>query len=64
MNVRVLTPAPDKGPEDDRVALSMEAFKHAFLDNLFYVQGKIPALATRHDYYMAIAFTVKPFWAY
>jgi starch phosphorylase len=59
MNVRVLTPPPDQGPEDDRVALSMEAFKHAFLDNLFYVQGKIPALATRHDYYMALAYTVR-----
>jgi len=44
---------------DDRVALSKEAFKHAFLDNLFYVQGKTPALATRHDYYMALAYTVR-----
>ncbi len=59
MNVRVLTPRPDDTPEDERVALSMEAFKHAFLDNLFYVQGKIPALATKHDYYMALAFTVR-----
>ena len=59
MNVRVLPPAQDDGPEDDRVALSKEAFKHAFLDNLFYVQGKIPALATKRDYYMALAFTVR-----
>jgi glycogen phosphorylase len=59
MNVRVLPPPPDHDPEDDRVALSMEAFKHAFLDNLFYVQGKIPALATKHDYYMALAYTVR-----
>jgi len=59
MNVRVLTPPPDPSPEDDRVALGMEAFKHAFLDNLFYVQGKIPALATKHDYYMALAYTVR-----
>ena len=59
MNVRVLNPPPDPGPEDDRVALGMEAFKHAFLDNLFYVQGKIPALATKHDYYMALAYTVR-----
>jgi starch phosphorylase len=44
---------------DDRVALNKEAFKHAFLDNLFYVQGKTPALATQIDYYMALAFTVR-----
>jgi starch phosphorylase len=59
MNVRVLTPLKDDGPEDERVALNPEAFKRAFLDNLFYVQGKIPALATRHDYYMALAYTVR-----
>jgi starch phosphorylase len=51
MNARVIT--------DDRVALSKEAFKHAFLDNLYYVQGKTPALATKHDYYMALAYTVR-----
>src|SRR5688572_31871623 len=44
---------------DDRIALSKEAFKHAFIDNLFYVQGKTPALATQHDYYMALAYTVR-----
>src|SRR4051812_16291119 len=44
---------------DDRVALNKEAFKHAFLDNLFYVQGKPPALATKTDYYMALAYTVR-----
>jgi len=44
---------------DERVALNKEAFKHAFLDNLFYVQGKTPALATKTDYYMALAYTVR-----
>jgi starch phosphorylase len=44
---------------DDRVALNKEAFKHAVLDNLFYVQGKTPALATKIDYYMALAYTVR-----
>jgi glycogen phosphorylase len=52
MNARVISP-------DDRVALSKEAFKHAFLENLYYVQGKTPALATKHDYYMALAYTVR-----
>jgi starch phosphorylase len=49
----------DPKTEDERVAMSKEAFKHDFLDNLFCVQGKIPALATRHDYYMALAYTVR-----
>jgi starch phosphorylase len=54
---------PDTKPqvqlEDDRTALSPEALKNAFLDDLFYVQGKFPALATRNDYYMALAFAVR-----
>jgi starch phosphorylase len=45
--------------EDDRVALGKEALKHAFLDNLFYIQGKFPALATQMDYYMALAYAIR-----
>ncbi|HKT74785.1 MAG TPA: glycogen/starch/alpha-glucan phosphorylase [Steroidobacteraceae bacterium] len=59
MNANVLQPPITPEVEDDRVALSKEAFKQSFLDNLFCVQGKIPALATRHDYYMALAYTVR-----
>jgi glycogen phosphorylase len=44
---------------DERTALDKEALKRAFVDNLFYVQGKIPALATRYDYYMALAYTIR-----
>jgi len=44
---------------DDRISMGKEAFKHAFLDNLYYLQGKIPALATMHDYYMALAYAVR-----
>jgi starch phosphorylase len=43
----------------ERVALGKDAFKHAFLANLLYVQGKTPALATKNDYYMALAYTVR-----
>jgi len=64
MSVPVSPPREHSAPvdlaaPDERVGLGKEAFKHAFLDNLFYVQGKIPALATRHDYYMALAYTVR-----
>ena len=45
--------------DDDRTALSKEALKSAFLDDLFYMQGKFPALATRNDYYMALAYAVR-----
>ena len=49
----------DTPQEDDRTALGKEAFKRAFLDELFYVQGKFPSLATHHDYYMALAYAVR-----
>src|ERR1700733_15155723 len=45
--------------EDDRVALTKDALKRSFLDNLFYMQGKFPALATAYDYYMALAYAVR-----
>jgi starch phosphorylase len=45
--------------EDDRTALSKQALKSAFLDDLFYMQGKFPALATKNDYYMALAYAVR-----
>jgi glycogen phosphorylase len=45
--------------EDERVDLGKEALKHSFLDKLLLIQGKFPGLATRRDYYMALAFTVR-----
>ncbi len=52
-------PQPTTNQEDDRTGLSIEAFKRAFVDNLFYVQGKFPAIATQYDYYMALAHAVR-----
>jgi glycogen phosphorylase len=45
--------------EDDRTGISVETLKRAFLDNLFYIQGKFPRLASQNDYYMALAYTVR-----
>ncbi|NJO42080.1 MAG: glycogen/starch/alpha-glucan phosphorylase [Cyanobacteria bacterium CRU_2_1] len=45
--------------EDDRTGLNVETLKRAFLDNLFYIQGKFPAIASKNDYYMALAYTVR-----
>jgi starch phosphorylase len=59
------TPQPTVSPEitsfydGDRTGMSIEAIKRAFLDNLFFVQGKPVALATQHDYYMALAYLVR-----
>ncbi len=45
--------------EDDRTGLSIETLKRALADNLFYIQGKFPEIATKNDYYMALAYTVR-----
>ena len=45
--------------EDDRTGTEKETLQRAFLDNLYYLQGKIPQLATKHDFYMALAYTVR-----
>jgi glycogen phosphorylase len=45
--------------EDDRTGVSLETLERAFLENLYYVQGKPPALATTNDYYLALAYTVR-----
>jgi glycogen phosphorylase len=42
-----------------RTGLSVEDLKRSFVDNLFYVLGKFPALATQNDYYQALAATVR-----
>jgi len=51
--------APELSPPHERTAMTKEAFKQAFLDNLFYIQGKFPALATKTDYYHALAYAVR-----
>jgi glycogen phosphorylase len=42
-----------------RTGLSVDDLKRSFVDNLFYVLGKFPALATQNDYYQALASTVR-----
>ncbi|WP_239121538.1 MULTISPECIES: glycogen/starch/alpha-glucan phosphorylase [Spirulina sp. CCY15215] len=45
--------------EDDRTGLSIETLRRAVADNLFYLQGKFLGTATKNDYYMALAYTVR-----
>ena len=45
--------------EDDRTGVSVATLVRAIKDNLFYVQGKFSATATRNDVYLAVAYTVR-----
>lgn len=45
--------------EHTRVGMSKDGLKRAYLDNLFYVQGRFREVATTHDLYMAAAYTVR-----
>ena len=45
--------------ENTRTGLSVEAIKQAVLDNLKYVQGRFVGVATKHDWYMALAYTIR-----
>ncbi len=45
--------------EDDRTGLEIQTLQRAILDNLFYIQGKFPEIATKNDFYLAFAYTVR-----
>ncbi|MEA3639133.1 MAG: glycogen/starch/alpha-glucan phosphorylase [Lamprobacter sp.] len=45
--------------EHTRTGLSKEALKRAFLDNLFYIQGRSLEVATDNNLYQAAAYTVR-----
>ena len=51
-------PNPEKR-EHTRTGMSKEALKQAYIDNLFYVQGRFWDVATDNDLYMAAAYTVR-----
>ena len=45
--------------ETIRAGLGADAITEALLDNLNYLQAKLPQHATRNDWYMALAYTVR-----
>ncbi|HBE56223.1 MAG TPA: glycogen phosphorylase [Cyanobacteria bacterium UBA11149] len=45
--------------ESDRTGMTVETIKRAFANNLYCIQGKNEFLATPHDYYMALAYTIR-----
>jgi starch phosphorylase len=42
-----------------RTGLGVDAIHQALIDNLHCLQGKLPQYATRNDWYMALAYTVR-----
>lgn len=48
-----------QGAENIRTSLTPEAIERAIMDNLYLIQGRVPKTATRNDWYMAIAYTVR-----
>ncbi len=55
----VTSPSGPIQVEDDRTGISIETIRRALADNLFYVQGKFPDIATKNDFYLALAYTVR-----
>ncbi len=51
--------AQDAGSESIRTGLYEECIRLAFLDNLFYVQGRFLEVASTDDKYKALAYTVR-----
>ena len=49
----------DSGDESVRTGLSEESIRLAFLDNLFYVQGRFLEVASLNDKYKALAYTIR-----
>jgi starch phosphorylase len=47
------------GHETIRTGLGANAIAEALIDNLHYLQAKLPQHATRNDWYMALAYTVR-----
>jgi len=45
--------------EGNHTGESVEALKQSIMDNLYYRGARIPAVATRNDWYLAVAYTVR-----
>jgi starch phosphorylase len=50
---------PRPGADHVRTGMTVEDLRQAFLDNLFYVQGRFPEVATENDVYQALAYTLR-----
>ena len=53
------TTKPARKLEGTRTGLTADTLQRAVLDNLAYLQARYPDLATSHDWYMALAYSVR-----
>jgi starch phosphorylase len=53
------SPSARAAYEPTRTGLKPDSITRALQDNLCYAQGRIPEAATRHDWYAALAYTVR-----
>ena len=55
-----VTPTPShEQREESRTGLSVKAIRQSVLDNLYFHFAKVPHTATRNDWYLALAYTVR-----
>jgi starch phosphorylase len=52
-------PSHEAHAENERTGVSVDTLRQAIRDNLFYRCGNVPQIATRADYYLAVAYTVR-----
>jgi len=57
--VKYISPVSPPHDEGHRTGLDKDSIKRAFLDHLFFLQGKFPTIATMNDYYLALAYVVR-----
>ena len=54
-----LDKADDSRDEPVRTGTGVAALKKAFFDNLYFIQGRFPEVATANDNYQALAYTIR-----
>jgi starch phosphorylase len=55
-----ITPTPShEQREEIRTGLSVKAIRQSVLDNLYFLLAKVPHTATRNDWYLALAYTLR-----
>src|SRR5215831_69801 len=59
MTTNQATARTGRNLESTRTGLTADALRRAVLDNLAYLQARYPEIATPHDWYMALAYTVR-----
>lgn len=59
MTAKPASGAVERAGEPTRTGLLADTLQRAVLDNLAYAQGRAPKFASVHDWYMALAYSVR-----